>query len=152
MSDSFRPQELQHARLPCPLLSPWVCSKLYPLSQWYYSVISSSVAPFSSCPQSFPELWSFQMSWLFASGGQSIRASASVFPMNIVGRFPLRLTGLISLLSKELSSVFSSTTIEKASILWCPAFFMVHLSHLYMTLGKIIALTIQTFVGSDKTI
>ena len=147
MSDSLRPQELQHARLPCPLLSPWVCSNSCSLSWWYYSIISSSVAPFSSCPRSFPASWCFQMSWLFASGGQSIGASASVLPMNIEGWFPLGLTGLISLLSKELSRVFSSTTIEKASILWCPAFFMVHLSHLYMTLGKTIALTIQTFVG-----
>ena len=152
ISDSLQPQGLQHARLPCPLLSPWVCSNSCPLSWWYYSIISSSITPFSSCPQSFPASWSFQMSWLFASGGRSIGASASVLPMNTEGWFPLGLTGLISLLSKELSRVFSSTTIEKASILWCPAFFMVRLSHLYMTLGKTIALTTWTFICKVRSL
>ena len=81
-----------------------------------------------------------------ASGGQSIgaSASASVLPMNIQGWFPLGLTGLISLLSKGLSRVFSSTTVQKPQF---SAFFLVQLSHLLMTTGKIIALTIQTFVG-----
>ena len=83
------------------------------LSQWWNQTISSSVTPFSSCLQSFPASGSFRVSLLFASGGQSIGASASVLPMNIQDRFPLGLTGLISLLSKGLSRVFSSTTVWK---------------------------------------
>ena len=92
-----------------------VCSDLCLLSWWCYPVISSSVVPFSSCLQSFPASGSFLMSPLFTSGGQSTGASAtaSVFPMNIQGWFPLESTGLISLLSKGLSRVFSSTTIQK---------------------------------------
>ena len=116
MSDSLRPCSLQHARLPCPSLSPRVCSKSCPLSWWCYVTILSSVFPFSSCPQSFPASGSFPMSRLFTSGGQSIgaSASASVLPgLNIQGWFPLGLSGLISLLSKGLSRVFSNTTIRK---------------------------------------
>ena len=92
-----------------------VCSDLCLLSWWCYPVISSSVVPFSSCLQSFPASGSFLMSPFFTSGGQSTGASAtaSVFPMNIQGWFPLESTGLISLLSKGLSRVFSSTTIQK---------------------------------------
>ena len=103
------------ARLPCPSPSPGVCSNSCSLSQWFYPIISSSAAHFSSCPQCFPESGSFPMSWLFASGGQRIggSGSASVLPMNIQGWFPLGLTGLISLLSRGLSSVFSSTTVIK---------------------------------------
>ena len=93
---------LQHARLPCPSLSPRACSNSWPLSWWCHSTILSSVSPFSSCPQSFPALGFFPMSWLSASGGQSIGASASVLSMNNQGWFPLGLTGLISLLSKGL--------------------------------------------------
>ena len=106
---------LQHARLPFPALSPRVCSNSCPLSQWYHQIISSSVIPFSSCLQSFPESGSFPMSWLFASGHQSIGTSALalVLPVNIQDWFPLGLTSLISLLSKGLSRVFSSTTIWK---------------------------------------
>ena len=148
MSDSLQPHELQYARFPCPSLSPWVCSNLCPLSQWCHPTISSSVALFSSCPQSFPASGSFLMSLLFASGGQSIGASSSapVLPMNIQGWFPLGLTALISLLSKELSSLLQHHSL-KASILQCSAIFMVQLSHPYMTTGKNKALTIQTFVG-----
>ena len=86
-----------------------VRSNLSLLSRWCHSTISSSVAPFSSCPQSFPAWASFPMSWLFASGGLSIEASTSDLPMNIQDWFPLGWTGLISLLSKRLSRVFSST-------------------------------------------
>ena len=114
------PYELQHTRLPCPSLSPWVCLNSRPLSHptftsrmWCHSTISSSVIPFSSCPQSFPASVSFPVSQLFASDGQNIGASASVLPMNIPGWFPLGLTGLISLHSKGLSRVFSSTTVWK---------------------------------------
>ena len=105
--------ELQHTRFPCPLLSPWVCSNSYPLSQWCHPIILSSIAPFSFSPQSSPALGSFLMCRLFTSGGQTAEASAaaSVPPMNIQDWFPLGLTGLISMLSKELSGVFSSTTV-----------------------------------------
>ena len=109
-----KPHGLQHARLPCPLPTPGVCSNSCPSSQWCHPTISSSVIPFS-CFQCFPASGSFLMSWLLASGSQSIgaSASASVLPMNIQSWFPLGLTGLISLLSKGLSRVFSSTTVWK---------------------------------------
>ena len=112
---SLQPQELLHAKLPFPPLSPRVCSNSCPLSQWCYPTISSSVVPFSSCPQSFPASGSFPMSQFLPSGGQCIGtlASASVLPMNIQGWFSLGWTGLISLQSKGLSRVFSSTTIRK---------------------------------------
>ena len=93
MSDSLRPHGLQHARPPCPSLSPRVCLNSCPLSRWYYLTTSSSAALFSSCPQSFPASGSFPMTQLFASGSQSIGASASVLPMYIQGWFPLGLTG-----------------------------------------------------------
>ena len=97
VSDSLWPHGLQHARLLCPSLSPRVCSDSCPLSLWCYLIISYSATPFSSCLQSFPASGPFPMSWLFASGGQSIGASASisVLPMDIQGWFPFRLTGLI---------------------------------------------------------
>ena len=113
MSDSLQPHGLQHARLPCLSLSPRVGSDSCPLSQWCHQTNSSSVTHFSSCPQSFPAAGSFPVSWLFTSGGLSTGASASVLPMNIQSWFPLGLTGLISLLSKGLSRVFSTTTIQK---------------------------------------
>ena len=98
-------------RLPCPSLSSRVCSNSCPLSQWCHLTISFSVIPFFS----FPALGSFPMSQLFASGGQSIGASAlaSILSMNIKGWFPLGLTGFISLLSEGLSRVFSNTTVQK---------------------------------------
>ena len=113
MSGSFRLHELQHARLPCPSLSSRVCSNSCLLSQWYHPTILFSVTPLSSCPQSFLVSGSFPMSWLFTSGGQSIGAlaSASVLLMNIQSCFPLGLIGLVSLQSKGLSRVFSSTTV-----------------------------------------
>ena len=94
MSNSMWPHGLQHTRLPCPLLSPWICSNSCPLSQWCHPTISSFIAPFFSCPQSFSASGSFPVSQLFTSGGQSIGASASVsiLSMNIQGWFPLRLT------------------------------------------------------------
>ena len=113
VSDSLRTHGLQHDRLPCPSSSPGSCSNSCPLSQWCHPIISSSVVPFSSCLQSFPESGSFPMSQFFASSGQStgVSASASVLPMNIQGWFLLGLTGLISLLPKGLSRVFSNTTV-----------------------------------------
>ena len=109
-----------------------------------------NASPFSSYPQPFPVLGSFPMSQVFASGGQSIGASALVLPMSIQGWFPLGLTGLISFLFKGLSRVFSSTTVLKISILQCSAFFMIQISHLYMTTWKTRALNIWTFVSSDN--
>ena len=115
MPNTLRPHGLQHTRPPCPLLTPGAYSNLCPLSLWYCPTISSSVVPFSSCLQSFPSSGYFQMSWLFASGGQSIgiSASASVLPMNIQDWFPLGWTGWISLQSKGLSRVFSNITVQK---------------------------------------
>ena len=113
MSDFLRPCGLQNTRLPCPSLSPGVYSDSCPMSQWCHLNISSSAALFSFCHRSFPALGSFPMSQLFASGDQSIGASASFLPMNIHGWFPLGLTGLISLQSKELSRVFSSTAVQR---------------------------------------
>ena len=115
MSDSLWPRGMQHARLPCPSPSPRACSNSCPSSQWYHPTISSSVIPFSFCFQPVPASGSFQMSQLLESGGQSIGGSAltSVLPMNIQDWFPWGLTGLISLQSKGLSRVFSSTTVQK---------------------------------------
>ena len=108
MLDSLWPHGLQCARLPCPSPSPGACSNSCPLSRWCYPTISYSVIPFSSCLQSFPASESFLMNQLFASGGQSIGASASILLVNIQDWFPLGLTGLISLQSKALSRVFSN--------------------------------------------
>ena len=112
MSRSLQSHGLQHTRLPRPSLSPRVCSNLCPLGWWCLPTISSSVASFSSCPQSFPASGFFPMSQLFTSGGQSTgtSASASALPINIQVWFPLELTGLISLQSK---GVFSNTTVQK---------------------------------------
>ena len=111
----FETHGLQHNRLPCPSLSSGVCSNLCSLSQRCHTTISCYVTPFSSCPLSFPASESFPMSQFFISGGQSsgASASASILPMNIQGWFPLALFGLIFLLSKGLSSIFSRTTVEK---------------------------------------
>ena len=115
VSDSLRPHESQHARPPCLSPTPGVHSDSQPSSQWCHPAISSSVVPFSSCPQSLPASESFPMSQLFAWGGQSIRvsASASVLPKNTQGWSPSECTGWISLQSKGLSRVFSNTTVQK---------------------------------------
>ena len=149
MSNSLQPHGLQHARLPCPSLSPRACSNSRPLSQWCHPTMSSFVIPLSPCLQSFPASGSFPMSQLITLDGQSIRASTSesVLPMNIQDWFPLGLTGLISLQSKGLPKSLLQHHSSKAAILWCSAFFMVQLSHLYMTTGKAIALTIRIFVS-----
>ena len=120
MPDFLWPHGLQHARLPCPSLSPRVCSNSCALSHWCHPAISSSVILFSSSLQFFPAPGSFPVSQFFASGGQSIgvSTSASVLPMNIQDRFPLGLTGWISLLSKGLSRVFSSPTVWR-HFAWC---------------------------------
>ena len=148
MSDFLWPHGLQHTRLPCPSPTPGACSNSCPSSWWWHPTISSSVVPFSPL-QSFSASGSFQMSQFFASGGQSIgvSASASVLLMNIHNWFPLGLTGLISLLSKGLSRVFSNTIVQKHK------FFGAQLSsqsnsHIPTWLmKKTIALIRRTFVG-----
>ena len=147
MSNSLWRHRWQDTRLPCPSPTPGVYWNSYPLSQWCHPTISS-IDPFSSHLQSFPVSGPFEMSQPFASGGQSIgvSASASVLPLNIQDWFPLGLTGWISLQSKGLSRVFQHHS-SKVPILQCTAFFIVQLSHPYMTTGKTIALTGLTFVG-----
>ena len=110
-----------------------------------------SVTSFSSCPQSFPALWSFPMSQLFALANQSIEASATVLPMNIQSWFPLGLTGLITLLSKGISRVCSSTTVQKHHSLALILLYGQTLTSVHIT-GKTIALTIQTFVGKVMSV
>ena len=114
VSDSLRPHELQHARLPCPSPTPGVHRDSHPSSQWCHPAISSSVIHFS-CPQSLPATESFPMSQLFAWGGQStgVSALASFPPKKSQGWFPSEWTGWISLQSKGLSRVFSNTTVQK---------------------------------------
>ena len=114
VSDSLQPHEPQHARPPCPSLTPGVHPNPCPSSRWCHPAISSSVIPFSSFPQSFPASGSFQMSQLFAWGGQSIgvSVSTSILPMNTQD-WSLGWTGWISLQSKGLSRVFSNTTVQK---------------------------------------
>ena len=134
VSDSLRPHELQHARPPCPSPTPGAYPNSCPLSRWCHPTISSSVVPFSFCPQSFPASGSFQMSQFFTWGGQNIGASisASVLPVNIQYWFPLGWTGWISLLSKALSRVFSNTTVQKHQFfstqlsLYSPTFTSIH--------------------------
>ena len=112
---TLRPHESQHARPPCPSPTPRVYPNSCPLSRWCHPTISSSVVPFSSCPQSFPASGSLLMTQLFTWGGQStgVSASTSVLPMNTQDWSPLGWTGWISLKSKELSRVFSNTTVQK---------------------------------------
>ena len=115
VSNSLRPHELQHARLPCPSPTPRVHSNSHPSSWWCHPAISFSVVPVYSCPQSLPASESFPMSQLFPWGGQSIGVSAlaSVLPKNTQDWSPLGWTGWISLQSKRLSRVFSNTTVQK---------------------------------------
>ena len=115
MSDSLQPHESKHARPPCPSPTPGVHSNSRPSSLWCHPAISSSVVPFSSCPQSLPASESFPMSQLFAWGGQStgVTALSSFLPKNTQGWSPLEWTGWISLQSKALSRVFSNTTVQR---------------------------------------
>ena len=148
VSDSLRPHGLQHARPPCPSPTPRDHPNQCPLSRWCHPTISSSVIPFSSCPQSFPASGSFPVSQLFASGGQSIGFSFNISPSD---KHP----GLISFRMDWLDLLAVQGTLKnllqhhnsKASILQRSAFFIVQLSHPYMTTGKTIALTRRTFVG-----
>ena len=115
MSDSLRPQESQHARPPCPSPTAGVYSNSCPSNRWCHPAISSSVVPFSSCPQSLPASGSFPVSQLFAWGVQStgVSALASFLPVNTWDWSPLEWTGWISLQSKGLSRVFFNTTVQK---------------------------------------
>ena len=121
VSDSLRPHEPQHAQPPCPSPTSGVHSNSCPSSQWCHSAISSSVVPFSSCPQSLPASEFSAMSQVFAWGGQSTRVSAlaSFLPKNTQGWSPLEWTGWISLQSKGLSRVFSNTTVQKHQFFTC---------------------------------
>ena len=122
-----------------------ICSNSSPLSHWFHPSISSSVTLFFTYPQYFPASWSFPVSWFFTSVGQSIGAWASVLPVNIQYWFPLDWLVWSPCSSRDWR-IFSSTSL-KASVLQCSAFFMVQLSHPYMTTGKTLALIIWTFVG-----
>ena len=113
MSDSLQPRGLQHARLPCPSPTPRVYSNSCPLSRWCHPTISSSVVPFSSCPQSFPASGSFPMSQLFTWGGQRNGVSAPTSVLNIQDWFPLEWTDWIFFQSNGLARVFSNTTVQK---------------------------------------
>ena len=148
MSEPLQPRGPQHTRPPCPSPIPRVYSNSCPLNWWCHPTISSSVIPFSSHLQSFPASGSFQMTQLFTSGGQSfgVSASTSILPMNIEDWFPLGLTGWISFQFKELSRVFSNTTVQKHRFFSTHSSLSVQLSHPYMTTRKTIALTRQTFV------
>ena len=148
MSDSLRPHGLQHARPPCPSPIPGACWNSRPSSHWCHPTISSSVVPFSSCLQSFPTSGSFPMSQFFTSDGQSIGASAStsVLLMNIQDWFLLGWIWLdLVAVQGTLKSLLQHHN-SKTSIRQCSAFFMIQLSHPYMTTGKTIALTRRTFV------
>ena len=148
LSDSLRPHELQHARPPRISPTPRVYPNSCPLSQWCHPTISSSVIPFSSCLQSFPISGSFQMSQLFASGGQSIWSfSFKISPSNEhSGLICFRMDWLALLAVQESLKSLLQHHSSKASILQHSAFFTVQLSHPYMTTGKTIALTRRTFV------
>ena len=144
MSDSLQPHGLQHARPPGPSPTPGAYPNSCPMSRWCHPTISSSVIPFSSCPQSFP------------ASGSSSHEVAKVLEFQLQHQSfqwtfrtwsPLGWTGWISLQSKWLSRVFSNTTVQKASIFRCSAFFIVQFSCPCMSTGKTIALTRRTFVG-----
>ena len=143
MSDSFRPHGLQHTRLPCPSPSHGVCPSSCPLNRWCHPTISSSVTLFSFCLQPFPASGSFPVSQLFPSGGQSIGASASKEYSGMIS-FKIDWFDLLAFRG-TLKSLFQLHG-SKGSILGCSAFFIVQLSHPYMTTRKTIALTIRTFV------
>ena len=148
MSNSLQPHGLQHARLPYPSPPPRACSNSCPSSQWCHPTISSSVIPFSSCLQSFPASGSFPVSQLFASGGQRIEvsASASVLPVNVQDWFPIGWAGWISLQSKGLSRVFSSTTVQKHNSSTLSLFYGLSVTSIH-NCWKTTVLTLQSFVS-----
>ena len=149
MSYSLPPHGLQHARFLYPSPTPGAFSNSCPLSQWWHPIISSSVIPFSSCLQSFPASGSFQMSQFFPSGSQSIKSfSFSISPSNEhLGLISFRMDWLDLLAVQGTLKSLLQHYSSKASILKHSAFFIVQLSHPYMTTGKTTALTRQTFVS-----
>jgi len=150
VSDSLPPQGLQYARPPCLSPTPGVYSNSCPLSWWCHPTISSSVIPFSSCPQSFPASGSFQMSQFFTSGDQNIdwSFSFSISPSNdYSGLISFRMDWLDLLVVQGTLKSLLQHHCSKASILQHSAFFIAQLSHPYMTTGKTIAFTRWTFVG-----
>ena len=140
---TLQPHEPQHARPPCPSPTPGVHPNSCSLSRWCHPTISSSVVPFSSCPWSFPASGSFQMSQFFASGGQRVWSfSFSINPSNeYSGLISFRMDWLDLLAVQGTLKSLLQHHISKASIFQCSAFFVVQLSHLYMTTGKTIAFT-----------
>ena len=136
VSDSLRPHESQQARPPCPSPTPGVHSKSCPSSQWCHPAISSSVVPFSSCPQPLPESGSFSMSQLFAWGGQSIGISALASVLPIPGVISFRMDWLDLLAVQGTLKSLLQHHSSKASILQCSAFITVQFSHPYMTTVK----------------
>ena len=148
VSDSLWPHWLQHTRLPCPSPSPGMCSNSRPLSHWCHLTISSFVIPISSCLQSSPASESFLMSQLFTSGGQILVLQLHHQSFQWIFSLISFRTDYFNLLAVQgtLKSLLQHHG-EKASILWHSTFFMVQFSHLYLTTGKIIALTRWTFVG-----
>ena len=149
MSNPLQPHESQHTRPPCPSPTPGVHSDSCPSGQWCHPAISSSVVSFSSCPQSLPASESFPMSQLFTWSGQStgVSALASFLPKKSQGWSPSKWIGWISWLSKGLSRVFSNTTVPRHQFFCAQPFFIVQLSHSYMTTEKTLDLTRRTFVG-----
>ena len=152
VSDSLQPHGLQHTRLLCPSPTPRAYPNSCPLSQWCHPIISSSVVPFSSWPQSFPASGSFPMNQLFTSDSQSIgvSASTSILPMNTQDWSPLGWTTLISLAVQGTLKSLLQHRSSKAPILQHSPFFIVQLSHPYTTTGKTIALTRWTFVWQSN--
>ena len=147
VSDSLQPHESQHARPPCLSPTPGVYSNSCPLSRWCHPAISSSVVPFSSCPQSLPASGSFPMSWLCMRWPKYWSFSLSISPSNEhPGLMSFRMDWLDLLVVQGTLKSLLQHHSSKASILWFSAFFTVQLSHPYMTTGKTIALTRQIFV------
>ena len=151
MAESLQPHGEQHARLPCPSLSPGVCASSCPLNQKCYLNVSSSATFLLSSV--FPSIRVFSNKLALPSHGNSVgvSASASILPMNVPGCFHFGLTGLISLQSKELSSLLQHHS-SKASFLQCSAFSLVWLSHPCMTTGKTIVLTIDLCWQSEVSV
>ena len=148
MSNNLWPHGLQHSKLPCPSLSPRVCSNSRPLSQWCYLTISSSAALFSFCLQSFPASGSFPMSWLCIKWPNYWSFNFSISPSieySVLIFFRIDWFDFLAVQGTLKSPLPHHNS--KASILQCSALFMVQLSHSYMTAGKAIVLTMQTFVG-----
>ena len=148
MSNSLQPHGLQHARLPSPSPTPGVYSNSCPLSRWCHPTISSSVVPFSSCPQSFPASGPFPMSQLCIRWPKYWSFNFNISPSNeYSGLISFRMDWFHLLAVQGTLKSLLQHYCSKASIIWCSAFFIVQLSHPYTPTGKTIALTIWTFVG-----